>query len=109
MNYYVKNPNFTGFGYGQMDITAGPNTMTAENKGKFYLKFNDGALYRLYPPKFIITGMMLGKRFINMTESMALEDLSNNLISVINFSKEEKGYFSKLFSSSPKIFPDYIS
>jgi hypothetical protein len=108
LNYYIKNPNFTGFGYAEVEITAGPNSIEGENKGKFYIRFNDGVLYRLYPPKFYASGITIGKRYLKMTECLVMEDLTNNLISVINFSKEEKSLFAKLFGSGPKVFPDYV-
>jgi hypothetical protein len=108
LNYYIKNPNFISFGYAEVEITAGPNSVKGENKGKFYIKFNDGQLYRLYPPKFYASGISIGKRYMNMTECLALEDVTNNLISVINFTKEEKSFFGKLFGSGPKVFPDYV-
>lgn len=109
LNYYVKNPNFKAFGYAEVEIIAGPNSIKGENKGKFYIQFNDGVIYRVYPPKFSATGITIGKRYMNMTECLALEDIKNNIISVINFSREEKSFFGKLFGSGPKIFPDYVT
>lgn len=75
MNYYIKNPKFICFGHSEVEINSGANSMLAETKGKLYLKFNDGGLYRFYPPKFLVTGLMLGKRFMNMTESLCVEDI----------------------------------
>ncbi len=108
LNYYVKNPLFTTFGWSEMEITSGPNNMRAESKGKYYIRFNDGMLIRFYPPIFMATGIMLGRRFMNMTECMVLEDVTNNIISVINYTREEKSFFSKVFGSGPKLFPDHV-
>jgi len=74
-NYYIKNPEFTGFGYSQMEASAGANTMTAINLGKLYLKFNDGVLHRFHVPKFSLSGLLFGKRYINFEGSILLEDL----------------------------------
>ncbi len=109
LNYYVKNPLFTAFGHAEVEIIAGANSIKGENKGKFYIRFNDGVLYRLYPPKITATGITIGKRYVNMTECLAMDDLTNNLISVINFSKEPKSFIGKLFGSGPKIFPDHVT
>jgi hypothetical protein len=92
-----------------MDIVSGANSLKATNNGKFYLQFKDGGVIRLYPPSFQATGLMLGRRYINMIESLVLEDINNNLMSVINFTKESKSVFGKLFGSAPKLFPDHVT
>ena len=79
-NYYYKNPNYTAFGYSQMEAIAGANSMYAINKGKFYLKFNDGVLHRYQIPKFTVSGLMIGKRFVNLEGAIVVEDLV-----IINF------------------------
>ena len=83
--------------------------MKTTNIGKHYLKFKDGSVYRLYLPTFTISGMIIGRRFINLVECMVLEDLTNNIISVLNFTREEKSLVRKLFKAAPKLFPDYCT
>lgn len=84
-NIYVKHPEFTAFGYSQMEASAGPNTMTAVNLGKFYLKYNDGVLHKFHVPKFILSGLMLGKRFVNFEGSILVEDLVIINLSILIF------------------------
>ena len=74
-NYYYKGPLFTSYGYSELEINSSPNSMTAENKGKMYIQYKDGTLYKLRPPKMQISGLMLGKRYMNYIESFAIEDL----------------------------------
>jgi len=106
-NYYSKNPHFTSHGYTEMDILSGANSMKAEVKGKMYITFNDGVIHRMSPPKILISGIMIGKRYMNFYEGIVVEDLTNNLISVINVDRPERSYVNKFFSSS-KVFPDQI-
>jgi len=61
-----------------MEANAGPNSMTAVNSGKFYLKFNDGVLHRFHVPRFSLSGLMLGKRYVNFEGSIIIEDLVIN-------------------------------
>lgn len=75
LNYYVKNPLFTCFGYSEIEIIARPNSIKAETKGKFYYKFNDGILLRVSPPKYHVNGLMIGKRYISYSECLTVEDL----------------------------------
>lgn len=74
-NFYATNPNFTSFGYGEIDIKGGANSIEVQNKGKYYLKFKDGVLHRLRHPKAIIYGLMIGKRYFNFRENLIVEDL----------------------------------
>ena len=60
-NYYIKHPEYTGFGYSQMEAAAGANSMSVLNIGKLYVKYNDGVLHKFHVPKFAISGLMLGK------------------------------------------------
>lgn len=75
LNYYIKSPLFIGYGYSQVDVVTGTNSMTFEDKGKLYVKFNDGVVFLMKPPKFQITGLMLGRRYITLLENMFVEDL----------------------------------
>jgi hypothetical protein len=84
-NYYIKHPEFTGFGHSQMEANAGANSMTAINFGKFYLRFNDGVLHRFHVPRFSMTGLMLGKRYMNFEGSIIIEDLVKGVFYLFSF------------------------
>jgi hypothetical protein len=73
-NFYVKNPNFIVYGYNQMDINSGAKAMTFRNKGKYFLKTNDGNIYSVHFPQCNIMGLMIGNRYINFSHSMMIED-----------------------------------
>jgi hypothetical protein len=74
-NYYFIGPSFTSYGYSELEINSSTNSMIADNKGKMYIQFKDGTLYKIKPPKMQISGLMLGKRHMNFIESFAIEDL----------------------------------
>jgi hypothetical protein len=76
-NYYVKNPNYITHGYIELDVTAGPNTVITENKGTRIVKFTDGTTYSIKMPKFQMTGLTIGSRYLNFYENLIVEDLVN--------------------------------
>jgi hypothetical protein len=74
-NYYITNHLFTSYGYSQLESNASANSMKMEEKGKFFIKFKDGPLYNVKAPGFLLTGLMLGKRYFNLYDSFVIEDL----------------------------------
>jgi len=74
-NYYIIGPLFTSYGYSEVEINSYTNSMIVDNKGKMYIEFKDGTLYKIKPPKMQMSGLMLGKRYMNFIENFAIEDL----------------------------------
>lgn len=58
-----------------MEAAAGANSMSVLNIGKLYVKYNDGVLHKFHVPKFAISGLMLGKRYMNFEGSLMVEDI----------------------------------
>jgi hypothetical protein len=81
-NYYVKNPNYIAYGSISIDASAGPNTVTAINKSSRTIKFNDGTTYKIKFPKFIMTGLSIGNRFLNFYENLTVEDIVTNKLNI---------------------------
>jgi hypothetical protein len=74
-HYYVKNPNFVSYGYINIEPSTGPNTLTADNKGLRIVKLNDGTTYQIKMPKFYMTGLSVGNRFVNFVGNLVVEDI----------------------------------
>ena len=106
MSYYVKHPDYTCFGHKGIEASTGANSVTGEHSGKMYIQFNDGHIFKLTPGKFTITGLTIGRRFINF-ENFLVEDLTYNLICFIRVNPDDRNYFSKMFKSK-NTFPDYF-
>jgi hypothetical protein len=75
LNYYGLHPLFNSFGYAEMQVNSGANSLHIENKGKHYIKFKDGTLFRLISPNMMISGMIMGKRYLNFIDNIVIEDL----------------------------------
>jgi hypothetical protein len=74
----LKHPLFISYGYAEQKMSMSPNSMTGENKGKLFVKFNDDSLFLLHGPKIHIAGLMFGKRYVNCQDFMLVEDLVRN-------------------------------
>ena len=74
-NYYIKHPEYTCFGHKSMEATSGANSVTVDNLGKYYIKFNDGTLHKFKIPRFNMLNLMIGKRYINIEGAIIVEDL----------------------------------
>jgi hypothetical protein len=73
-NFYIKNPDFISYGYNALEAHATPNSASAHNNGKFFLKTNDGVLYSYKMPDFKLSGLMIGIRYCNYSGSLVVED-----------------------------------
>ena len=91
-NYYIKHPEFISFGYNSMEAISHGNSVTFEHTGKYYIKFNDGTLHRFKIPKFNMSGLMIGKRFLNFEGYFFVEDLVL-IIKIIKINFFLKFYF----------------
>jgi len=106
-NYYSKHPKYTGFGYYEIDSYTGANSVDFNIKGKFFTKYYDGVVHSSSFPKFVINGVMMGRRLFSLVGNFVIQDLTNNLIACIKCNPDERGYFGKMFKSK-STFPDYI-
>jgi len=86
------------------------NKVNASIVGPHSIKFNDGTIIQFHPGKFTMSGILMGRRLFNYEGNFIARDLTNNLICVFELNpKDERGFFSKLFSSSnSEHFPDYF-
>jgi hypothetical protein len=75
LNYYLTHPKYSCWGFYEIEIISGANTIYGETKGKFYVKFTDGTLLRYCPPRITVNGLMIGKRFLNMIDCLTVDDL----------------------------------
>ena len=109
-NFYMKEENnfFTMYGYVITDASINVNSAIGARYGKFYIKFKDGALYRIRVPQIIIMGITMGERIFNFINKCLVEDLTNKLCAFIHINPEEPGYFSSFFKNK-KTFPDYFT
>ena len=79
-NYLVKHPKFKGYGYIGMDATMSGNQVNMNFVGKSYLELFDGTKYQIHFPKFFVSGIMFGRRYINYTDCIKIVDLVNIFI-----------------------------
>jgi hypothetical protein len=77
LNFYIFNPKFKCFGYEAIEATTGANSVVADRKGKYFICFKDGTLYKLIRPKLRLTGTTIGKRLTNFLDELVVEDLVN--------------------------------
>ena len=73
-NIFIVNPKFKLYGYTSIELITGANEMTLNIKGSFTLVYNDGAKYKYKFPKPFISGIMVGSRYFNFKECLAIED-----------------------------------
>jgi len=79
-SFLIVNPMFKQYGSIGMEATAAPNTMTGKIVGKFNLEFNDGTVYNFKLPDFTLSGIMVGRRYINWNGAIKIDDTVINLI-----------------------------
>jgi hypothetical protein len=81
LNFYVINDNFKVYGYEQIEANAGINSITAIQKGNFFIELNgknfkkEKTLYKISRPNMIIKGTTIGKRITYFKEELIIEDL----------------------------------
>ena len=78
LNFYAINPLFKIFGFEAIEANTGANSVLVEKKGKYFIQFSDGCLFKIKRPKLLITGTTIGKRFTNFIEELLIEDLVKN-------------------------------
>jgi hypothetical protein len=84
------------------------NSVIAEVKGPYNIKFKNGSHYSTKYCKFTVNGFLFGTRYFGYEGNLIVEDLTNNLTAIINVNpKDNKGFFTSLFSKKVENFPDY--
>ena len=93
------------YGYISIATKLGINNLKVIKFGNIYIDFITGNKYKIYYPSYYIGGITIGKRTISITNSALVLDLTNRLVSFINFkvpkneNNNEPDYFSgKLIS-----------
>ena len=93
------------YGYISIATKLGINNLKVIKFGNIYIDFITGNKYKIYYPSYYIGGITIGKRTFSITNSALVLDLTNRLVSFINFkvpkneNNNEPDYFSgKLIS-----------
>lgn len=107
-NFYGVAPNYIIHGHYSTVASTGANNIKANKIGKFYIKFNDGNTYELFTPQVMVKGMTIGKRTYNYKKMALVTDKLNDYAAILKFNPDEKGFFTSLFSSTQKTFPDTV-
>lgn len=90
------------YGYISLSTKIGINNIKVIKYGKLFIEFKSGNKYQVYYPSYHIGGITIGKRSFNITNSSLILDLTNRLVSYINF----PGIKSK---NNDNNRPDYFS
>ena len=107
-NFYGVATNYIIHGYYSTVASTGANNIKASKIGKFFIKFKDGIIYELFPPQVMVKGITIGKRTYNYKKMALVTDKLNEYAAIIKFNPDEKGFFTSLFSSKQKTFPDTV-
>ena len=89
------------YGYISIKTKIGINNLKILKSGNLYVEFINGNKYKIYYPSYYIGGITLGKKNFNIINSSLILDLTNRLVSYINFvgPKHDKNVFNR---------PDYF-
>ena len=100
-NIYCFDSDYLYKIYGNISIKTkiGINNIKIIKLGNLYIDFCDGNKYKIFYPSYYVGGITIGKRNFNITHSSLIFDLTNRLVSYINFSKPKN-------ENNPYIRPD---
>ena len=86
-NFYCYDSDniYKIYGYITISTKAGINNIKVIKYGNIYIDFIKGNKYQIYYPSYYIGGITLGKRSFNIMNSALILDLTNRLVSYINF------------------------
>ena len=109
-HFYMTNKNYICYGHRESSAIASGNSVTAGVNGPFNIQFQNGPLYIATFCKFVVTGLIMGKKYFGYEGNLKIEDKTNVLTSILNVNPkpESKGFFSNMFSKKEKNFPDYL-
>ena len=107
-SWYAIHKEFKLHGYRETSAISSGNSVIAEGKGPFNIEFNDGSIITCTFPSFCMNGLLFGSRLYGYQGHFKMVDKKNNLTCYIDINpKVDSGFFSSLFGSSKKNFPDY--
>ena len=106
-NFYGIHELFTISGYNEFSAVGSINSVTAKIKGTFNLKFKNGVFLTLKNADYVMEGILVGKKKINLNGNFVITDYTNSLISFIKINPKDEGFFKKLFANNNN-FPDYF-
>lgn len=108
-SFYGKSKNFVCYGCRESSAIGSGNSVVSHIKGPFNIKFSDGTHIVATFPKFMMHGLVFGKKTFCYDGNLIVEDKTNGLLSITDIMpKESKGFLSKMFYKSTKNFPDYF-
>jgi len=109
LNIYGKelNGEFIMYGHLITDASINVTSLYTSRLGKYFIKFKDGTLYRVFMPPITLKGLTIGDRLFNFIDKGLVLDLTNKLCAYIEMNPEELGFFQSFFKSK-KTFPDYF-
>lgn len=109
MTFYGISKNYKIYGSRESTAISSGNSVISEVKGAFNIVYNDGTHVQAFMPRFILHGLIIGKRTFGYEGNLVVEDKTNNLKAIVEVKpKESKGFFKSIFSGSNKTFPDYF-
>ena len=82
---FDSDNNYKIYGYISISTKIGINNIKVIKYGNIYIEFNKGNKYKIYYPSYYIGGITIGKKSFNITNSSLIVDLTNRLVSYINF------------------------
>jgi len=94
-NFYLLGNYYKAYGYQEPVASTGTNSVNAKSSGYHYVHYPDGVKHKIYGPALVISGTIYGNRSFNFVDKMYIVDEANDLISVISFNPDERGFFKK--------------
>ena len=73
------------YGYISISTKVGINNIKVIKYGNIYIDFKKGNKYKIFYPSYYLGGITIGKRSFNVNNSALILDLTNRLVSYINF------------------------
>lgn len=68
------------FGYNTFNVSTSPNSINAQMQGKYFTRFHDGVVYTYSYPKYTINGVVMGRRTVNYSDNLVVQDLVGKYI-----------------------------
>ena len=74
------------YGYISISTKVGINNIKVIKYGNIYIDFKKGNKYKIFYPSYYLGGITIGKRSFNINNSALILDLTNRLVSYMDFS-----------------------
>ena len=88
---YDSDKLYKIYGYISIYTRTGINNCKVFKLGNLYIEYYDGQTYKIYYPSYYIGGITLGKTSFNVRNCSLVIDITNRLISFIDFGDKNKG------------------